>query len=365
MQLHHLLLIGLLICLVTTRFRAAILVGFLLLLSRPDGMLLFLGSTLFVLVRLRRTPREARQAASIAGALIVAYLARNLWSFHTLLPPGASAGALVDDQHELYLLHHAPASLWRALSRLFSFSYVGQRIDKVIVEFFIQRHIVPAAELWYVLAALATVSSRRPGRRAIDVLPSVALLTTVAAAWLSGAAFSEWRTLNALLPLLVVGLLASVSTFFDGVVAVTRRVRGHRLAWALCASALVVGIAYPIATRVEPYGQREPASLRARELDLETLDALLAGTPVASTDPWVVLAHTRSPVVSIPEDGDASIAEVIRRYGVAWIVTVADTGVLRRSLDPVAVGGRGAVGGVVVERVAAPGTLRAFRVVRE
>ncbi len=364
LQLHHLLLIGLVISLVTARFRAAVLLGFLLLLCRPDGMLLFVASTLFALVRLRHSPRALRGVAGLAGVLIAGYVARNLWSFHALLPPGASAGALVGDQRELYLLHRAPPSLLKALARLFDFSYVAKRFDTAVVEMFIKREIVPAPQLWYILAILSTLLCSRRSRGAVAVLPGAAFLTAATLAWLSGAVFSEWRTFNAILPLLVVGLLASVSALFDAMVAITRRFRQRRLAWALSASALVLLVCYPIATRIQPYILREPTAGQAREAELDRLDPILAGEPVASTAPWAVLAHTASPVVSIPQDGDASVAEVIHRYGVRSIVTVNDSGPLRRVLDALPVGGRASFGGVSVERVAVQGLVRVFRVVR-
>jgi hypothetical protein len=54
--------------------------------------------------------------------------------------------------------------------------------------------------------------------------------------------------------------------------------------------------------------------------ELEKLDQLLGGEPVATNAPWYMIAYTRSPTVSIPYNGEAAIEAVLDRYQVRGLV---------------------------------------------
>lgn len=363
LPLYQLLEIVLLIGLATARDRLAIVSAFLLALCRVDGMLLFVVTTILVVTRgrLRAVPRERLRLAWLSAGLFAAYALRNLGSFHTLLPPGVTAAARIDNQRDLYVLHRDPGTAWKMLTRVFDPSYFVTRLEATFHDVFVGR-IVPAAGYWFALAALGTALGLRHRARFVTWLPRAGLAALIVIPWLAGPMYHGWRTLNAHLPLIVVALLAGVSALFDGLVAATRRLAGLRRAWALGAAALVFAGAYPIATQIEFSATRHLAVLAPAERELRALDPVLDGAPVAATYPWYVMAQTRSPVVSIPKDGDASIAEVIHRYAVRWIVIVGDAGGLKRVLDPLPADARASIGDVTVERVPVEGSVRLYRV---
>jgi hypothetical protein len=362
LPLYHLLIVIGLIGLATARYRLAVVTAFLAALCRIDGVILFASTLLFAVVRLRRSPIDLRRVLLLAGGLVAAFMARNLWSFHTLLPPGSSAAATMTSQAALYELHRAPGSRWDAVVRLFQFSYLAARFD-ILVDRLLQMNLLPAQQLWYALTigGFAFVQ-RRPARA---LVPAVALFMAYVFVWGSGGMFHQWRTVSALLPLLVLGAALGVGVGFDGIVALRRRARRHRRALALGATMLVFLLGYPVATRIEVgrYEQRERGASWAKEVDLSRLDATLAGAPVASSEPWIVMAQTRSPVVSLPTDGPRSVVEVLRRYHIQWIVLADDRSIWKGLFNGLAKGtGKGDFDGLSLERIDAPGTLEVFRV---
>jgi hypothetical protein len=354
LPLYHLFTILTLIGLFTGRLRLAIVAGFLLVLCRVDGALLFGGTLLVVGYRLRGRPAELGRVMLLAAGLGAAYVARNIASFRTLLPPGSGTAALLTFEQELYMLHPVVRSAWRALGSRFDLGYVTARFD-LLVDNLTHLQMLPAQEIWCLLALPGVW---RTGRRAGLAVPGVTFLGAFVVVWASGPMFQQWRTLSAFLPLLVLGCTMGVSAVFDGLVAFTRRAGRRRVGWAFAASALVLLGAAPIVARLELYERRETGPLWDRERDLALLDATLGGMPVASTAPWYVMAQTRSPAVSLPVDGQQAAAEVIRRYGVKWIVLVSDKGTWRDALGK----GKTTIGTVVVEQVDVPGGLGVFRV---
>ena len=53
---------------------------------------------------------------------------------------------------------------------------------------------------------------------------------------------------------------------------------------------------------------------------LEHLDPVLAGQPVATDHPWLVIANTHSPAVMIPSAPANTQAAIFSKYQVRWIV---------------------------------------------
>jgi hypothetical protein len=362
LPLYHLLQIGALIGVAAARPRLAVVSAFLLALCRIDGLVLFAGTVVVVALQHRRDRPALRRALLLAGGLLAAYVARNLWSFHAALPPGAATATRMGDERVLYRLHGVPASLWTVIRARFEYAYVAARFE-LLLDRLLHLNVLPAQQLWYLIAAIPGLAFAR--RRGAALVPGAAFLTAFAFVWASGPMFQVWRTLSALLPLLVLGGTLGLGAALDALLALTRRARRRgRRAWALCASALVFAAAYPMVTRIQVYGPREEPPVHAKELELARLDAVLAGMPVAATEPWYVMAGTRSPVVSIPEDGPEAVAEVLRRYRVEWIVLVGDAGPWRVALGSLREGEQKAIGAALVQRAAFAGTLALYRVVR-
>ena len=78
------------------------------------------------------------------------------------------------------------------------------------------------------------------------------------------------------------------------------------------------------------------------------------------------MAHTHSPVVSVPEDGEASMIEILHKYRAEWIVVPTPGYAAMRGSGSViaemANGTRTTLGDLRVERVKLDGTLIVFRV---
>jgi hypothetical protein len=364
LPLHHLVQTIALIGLATARHRLALVAAFLLVLSRVDGVILFAATAIVVAVQLRRDRPALRRAGLLAGGLVAAYVARNLWSFRSLTPPGASAGLTMtgwNGSTSLGLLHAPSTSLWSALAARLEFANVADRFD-VLVNRSLRLAMLPGQQLWYLLA-IAGIVCARPRRRVL-LIPGAAFFIAYVFVWGSGTMFHNWRTLSAILPLLVLGAADGLCFTIDGIVALTRRARRHRRSFTLVATAAVLALAYPIATRVQPYGPRERAETLPKEMELSQLDRLLDGRPVLTPEPWYIIARTRSPAVSLPNDGAEAVVEVIRRYGVEWIVILDEKSTWRSAFGAAAKSKDKSYEGVVLERVPTPGTIALFKVVR-
>lgn len=310
LPLYQLLLILTMIEMATDRPRLTIIASFLLIVCRVDGMALFAGAVLIVTYRLHRKGRKAelRRAALLCCCLFGAYVARNLWSFHTVMPPGSSSAALLEDQLDLYSLHPRAPSVLRTFAARFDLTYVVARID-LLVDSLRSQRMLPAQPLWYFIGLIPGVTYFRRRSGAAGTIHGATLAALFVLTWASGPMFHGWRTLAALLPMIVLSCALGASMAFDGIVSATRRARRAHTLWTVAVTIALSAIAYPIVTRIEPYGPRARAALRGLEIELTALDATLGGAPVAATSPWYVIAQTHSPVVSIPEDGEASIAD--------------------------------------------------------
>ena len=366
LPVHHCVLILAMIGIATDRLLLAVVAGFLLLVNRTDGMVLFVAFTFVAALRARARPGGVRRVAAAAGGLFTAYVLRNLISFHAPLPPGASAGTAVKDQWDLFALHLPRKPLSKLLLERAESAYLLQRID-LLIDYLRGRAILPAQPLWFMLAALPGITyfRRRSGGLARAV-PGVAFGAGLLILWASGPLAHEWRTLGAILPLLVLACGQGASASLDLLVTGTRRARPMGVAWPLLATAAAFVVAYPIAIRLQPYTGRVRASLYPKEMELEKLDPLLQGAPVAAVSPWYVMAHTHSPVVSVPEDGEASMVEILHKYRAEWIVVPTPGYAAMRGSGTViaemASGNRTSLGDLKVERVKVEGSLLVFRV---
>jgi len=158
LPLYHLMLTIAVIGLATDRPRLAVVGGFLLALCRIDGMALYMGIGLLVVVRLQRQGRtpELRRAGLLAGGLLATYLLRNLWSFGSLMPPGSATAVLLKDQVDLYALHRPATPTFDALLARFRIDYLMARLG-LLVDTLRALPLVPAQPLFFLLGVLPGV----------------------------------------------------------------------------------------------------------------------------------------------------------------------------------------------------------------
>jgi hypothetical protein len=366
LPLHHGLLIAALVGLAEGRLLLAVGAGFLLLVNRADGAVLFAGITLAAAFCGRTHEGGVRRVIMAAGGLFALYVTRSLIAFHALLPPGASTAVRLHDELELFALHAPRKTLSSLFVERFSSEYLLERLAR-FADLLGAKPLVPGQALWFTLAALPGVAWLRRRRGVAPLVPIAALGSGFVIVWASGPLAHNWRTLGTLLPLLVLACAVGASAWLDLLVAGTRRARRLGVAWPLLATTAAFAVAYPIAARIQPYSGRPPAAMVERELQLQELDELLQGAPVAAIGSWYVMAQTRSPVVSIPEDGEAAIAEVLHKYRIPWIVIAAPGYTVLRGSGAVITelvnGSRSRIGDLPVERVRLGGSLLVFRVV--
>jgi hypothetical protein len=87
---------------------------------------------------------------------------------------------------------------------------------------------------------------------------------------------------------------------------------------AVTAIAAVIGLGAVFAGNLRVYGERGPAWLGTA--GLTDLDRELEGEAVATELPYFVIAHTASPAVTLPLDGEAAIDAVLTRYEIRWLL---------------------------------------------
>ena len=266
LPVHHCVLILAMIGLATDRLLLAVVAGFLLLLNRTDGMVLFIALTFVAALRARARPGGVRRVAAAAGGLLTAYVVRNLISFRAPLPPGASAGTAIKDQWDLFALHLPRKPLSKLLLERAESAYLLQRLDLLIDDLRRQEPSSPrspSGSPWRRSPASPTSGA------AAAAWPAPSPASPSAGAWRSSGRAAPWPTSGApsapSSPLLV-GWRAAW-----GRAPPSTPPRGrHRGARGGSASPgtppgdgrrLSSPLAYPIATRLQPYTGRVRASM--------------------------------------------------------------------------------------------------------
>lgn len=386
LPLFHLLLILSLIGLFTRRPLLAAVPGCLLFWTRADGLLVGTALVIVTILLLRDRRRRLFAIGAFTG-LAALFAARNYLAFGTITPPGASAAPWVSDQLDLYSLHAPKPDIPRALRARLHLAYLADRWGAV-------RHavategLVPAQTLFpfLLMASLVRAASNRFSRfarRARDLHPAraaseggparatstpplvvhaLALVLPAAVVWLSGPQLHSWRTLSAFLPLFVLSMATGLADLLELLAFPRWSRRLHRLVPLVPATA-ALAFAYALFSETFVYGPRMPAAMLGRERALRKLDERLAGDTLLATEPWYAMAQTRSPVVSIPEDGEQALIEAIDRWDARWIVIVYDYHYMRRTtrvLEQIERGERDRLGPYVVTPIDAPGRLRVF-----
>lgn len=351
----QLVLLLALVLLARGRLRAAVVVAFLLIVCRAEGVVL--ASMLWAAAALMAGASRVRSLLLPALSCVGLYVLYNVVSFGTVVPPGVRAAASLELYNDLYAYGgHVPATLrpWQRLIAQPLSALLGRAITQVRGV-----QLVAQQDFWLALALIPGVGWFRK-RPAFESLIWILFFGgAFVLMWVSPwATFNPGRSLGTFIPLVaIVGALGA-----DAIV-----VAAHAMPFwpALTRPALgalgVLGIAGAMLSPMSPYA---PDSRDSAD-ELAALDGVLGGEPVASTSPWAIAATTRSPVVMIPENGEAAIEAVLRRYHVRWLVLIGKpTGIHKSNqvLDELRAGTRTRIGGLDVVKQPGGGAVVILRV---
>jgi hypothetical protein len=328
----HLFLLLSLIAFCRKRLVLAILGGFCLVLTRPDGLILFALIFFVVLLQARRgvgaCPHQVWHLVLVGLACAATYVLWSLASFGTLTPPGPQILPSLGKYAEVYDFGVPHQVSWSEIVDRLEWHFVAGRI-RMAFDTLRAIPFAPGLDWWL---AIAIVPAGGLLRRPLSPESLIWLLCFggyFLLACVSGAGFARVRAPYTFTPLVVLAGALGLDAILAQLEAWMEHARSIRLravtigagVLALCSVLLgrlpvLRGVpmlaSLPVAAEI--IAQAQPA------LELTTLDRVLRGEPVASNRPWQIIAYTRSPAVSIPQNGDAAIEAVLARYQVRWMV---------------------------------------------
>jgi hypothetical protein len=314
----HLWMLLSLVALGRKRFALAAGLACLAFLSRADAIVLtaiLCGAAL--LAPGASAPRDVRRRiVLVVGLIAAAYVGYHLILFRRPAPPGALIASGLADGLALYSWKDKYQTLTLAQRLNPSFLW-----GKVLLAYYTVREVVyvPNGGVWLGLGA--TLVLARPWRRLGLVEGTVWLLLFAGAPLISCASpavFARHRTLHTMLPVVVLAGAYAADAWLERVrTFISARVRNPwapRVAVAAPAMALAAFMLAPLNPKIEPPKPPEFAA------EIAKLDGLLAGEPVMTQTPWYVTATTRSPSVFVGEVTEPVMEQIVRRYGVRWLV---------------------------------------------
>ncbi len=332
----QLALLGAALALESRRFRLAVALGFLLLPTRADGLLwwAFLVAAVALAAGAKRRGVLATAATGLAG-----WIGYQLLVFGTPLPPAARLGPFLSHYDDLfaYGIHIQP--------RLGSLFRPDVLFDQLVAALDCIRKVpfVPRGGLWAMVVLAGCVLAVRR-REPLDLLFLALLGAAIPVACFSPILFAPYRTLHLLLPIVVLVGAGALDRAVEALPAGDRRI-------GAVAAGIVFAACWVIARPLAVYRDR-PDPLAPLARDLRALDATLDGQPVATARPCLAIAHTRSPAIAIPSNGEAAVEAALRRYGVRWLLLGGDamdfTGESRPLLRALRDGRRRAIGALAV-----------------
>jgi hypothetical protein len=359
----HLWTILALIALARRRPAWAVGFAFMLFWSRPEDVVLavVVSAVAVAIAADQAAPGGGLRRTLLTGGLLSAlYLAYHLIVFRAPLPPAAALGSRLVDYLALYRWTDAPPATWALRDQCLP-EYIAGRVKVALaslqeVTFFINYPI------WIALAVIRGCCWPR-GRSSVEGVSWLLLFGgAVTISWVNPTMFAGWRTLHALLPVFVLAGAYGA----EAILARLDRVPAARFpraapAWLLRplpALLLAVAMIHPLQMSLEP-GAPIPF-----DADLAALEPTLAGGTTMSPRPWSVIAETSSAAVSVPENGEAAIEAVLRRYGVRWLLLVGDEcpGASQQICRELANGARRTVGGAAVNKRLTRGDLTLLEV---
>lgn len=338
--------------------------SFASILARTEGVLLC--SMLWAACALRAgalpsyAARRARVRLALTGAACVgAYSAYHFAVFGAPFPPGVSAVGSLARYSDIYAYGTRDVGPG-LLARLWAEPF-GVTIERTITQVRAVK-LVARQDFWLALALVPGVGLFRSRPRVeslVWVLFFGGALALVAISPPATFSVGAQRSLAGLAPLAAVcGALGA-----DAILArIGGAFRRRTVVSGILIGAVLVGVAHVMITPLDVY--KPDARPRADE-DFSTLSPLLSGEPVASNNPWQIVAMTDSPAVSIPENGEQAMETVFRRYGVRWLVVGANHGWMHESrpvIDELLSGRRTRIGRLSVVRQTTPSRWPVFRV---
>lgn len=327
-------------------------------------MLLSLVVASACLVGLIKDRNALRAVLLLSAGLVSVYLARNLLAWGTVMPPGASRAPFLRSYMDLYAYGLDHPTLTSATERILEPKYIIDRFT-VGARALLEGAFVPGRIVWYPLGVAGGLTWLRRRRWFEMVVWLLAFPTVGALTWAAGTVFAPYRTLHTLLPVIVLAggyTLDHVSTCTatwarSGKAGAWRSTLTTSLTFSVCA--LLIHSTSLYSARLSPRVEMERT--------LASLDALLGGAPVASTRPWFVLADTSSPVVHLPENGEAAIEAVFEKYEIQWLLVQDRYGMFRGSrfvVEELMSGRRTTIGKFRITREASGPGVTVFRVAR-
>lgn len=352
------------------RYGLAILFAFGILLSRSDGLILFAltsAAALAVAVGDRATdPRRPWKALAAVLVCTGTYVGWSWASFGALTPPAPRMLPFLDEYLQVFDYGVTHQQSWATVLHWFNWEYLSGRADFLVQPLWLPfLSFTPAPRVWFALVlipALLLFRRRRPVEVFIWTLAVVGFLTLL---WVSGPGFYVGRAPATFTPLVILAGALGMDAVFDRLAP-----WGVRGGWGgsrpLLLTLGLFFLCHFFVARLPAYGVAPAAAHPRWRTSVSQLDAMLRGEAVASDMPWYMIAYTASPTVSIPFNGEAAIAAVLKRYGARWLVVfgrpVRTGGESHDVIHALASGARSTIGDLRLERVAAPPRLLVFRV---
>jgi hypothetical protein len=356
----HLFIVLALIAMARARFTLVVLCGFGLMLTRGDGIVLFGLLVLGAIIAARRSTPPAPSALrllALAGTCASVSVVWCFASFGTPVPPAAQTVPFLDSYGDIFTFGAAEAAKPRNVWRRFAWEHV---VHSAHVTWFSLRYtsFTPAPHWWLLLAGVAgPLLWLRHRSFFAGFIWTLCFGGLFLVAWSAHMGFYLGRTPYPFTPLVILaGALA-----IDEIVAVLDTAVHAAPRWpvVLAANGALAALAALCAVFVVPLppphtvpGAKASGGYGSR---LTPLNEILRGEPVASNVPWFVMAHTNSPTVSIPFNGEAAVAGVLTRYHIRWLVVFGAPrwveGESRALLKNILAGTTTTVGSLRLERV--------------
>ena len=319
----HLWMILSLIALARRRPEWAVIFAFLMFWSRSEDVIL---AALVSAAALNVAGGETAPGRHLRRTLLTGitcggvYILYHLLVFGSPLPAGTTMGGGLTDYMALYRWTDAPPATWTFKERLLP-EYLAGRIRVAAsnlqeVTFFVNY------PFWLGLVLVRGWCWPR-GRGNVEGISWLLLIGGSLAISLANPTMFAWqRSLHALLPVFVLaGAYGAEAAFRALAGAPPHRFPRAAPAWLvrhLPVLLFAVVMIRPLEMALHP---GTPLAFSA---DMAALDPTLAGGITMSPRPWSVIAETGSPSVYLPENGEAAIESVLRRYRVRWLLLVGD-----------------------------------------
>jgi hypothetical protein len=308
------LLLSALVLYARDRLGWCVIVSFALVLDRTEGILLCTLLWVACAQRAASLPsyagHRARVRLVLMGATCVgAFCAYHFVVFGVPFPPGVRAVGSLARYSDLYAYGErrgAPGLLARLWAEPF-----GATVERTVTAVRAVK-LVARQDFWMMLALVPGAGFFRRRPRIESVVWVLFFGGALALVMISPPATFSVGAQRSLANLAPLAAICGAVGMDEILVRAGRVFRRHAVA-----SAIVVGAALVMVSPLDVY---QPDARPAADEDFATLSPVLSGEPVASDNPWQIVAMTGSPAVSIPENGEGAMEEVFRRYDVRWVV---------------------------------------------